>query len=223
MLDPNQTVAQIVLDHSATAAVFQQNKIDFCCRGDQSLAEACARRTLDVETIRRQLEEAIASRTGSDLDPRALSTADLTRFIVGKHHDYLRRTLPVVRGLATKVARVHGEREPRLRDLERVVLELDETLIPHLDDEERHLFPAMAAPEPDLAGLAPQLATMQAEHVAVGALLAEMRALADEYAPPDWACRSFRALFSELSALETDTLHHVALENHVLAPRFPQG
>jgi len=220
MLDPNLTVAQIVLDHSATAAVFQQNKIDFCCRGDQTLREACARRELDVDAVRQQLEAAIASRGEPGLDPRTLPTVELIRFIIGKHHEFLRHTLPTVRGLALKVARVHGDREPSLRDLERVVEELDATLLPHLDDEEQRLFPALTAHDRDLTVLAPQLAAMHTEHEAVGALLAEMRALAGDYVPPEWACRSFRALFSELEALEADTLTHVAIENHVLAPRF---
>ncbi len=38
--------------------------------------------------------------------------------------------------------------------------------------------------------------------------------------PPEWACNSYRALFSELQALETDVLQHVHLENHALRPRF---
>ncbi len=61
---------------------------------------------------------------------------------------------------------------------------------------------------------------MASEHREVGALLERMRAAAEDYRVPEWGCRSYRALFSELERLETDVLRHVHAENHVLKPRF---
>ncbi len=222
MLDPSQRVAQIVLDHSETAAVFQRHKIDFCCKGDQSVTEACGRRGLDVTTVVRDLAAAIAERApiGDELDLRSLTTPDLIEHIVRRHHAYLRRALPFVQGLSTKVARVHGDHDPNLRELEQLVHELAEALLPHLDEEERALFPALCSSGRDGVGVARALGAMQDDHVTVGALLEQIRAAAGDFAIPDWACRSFRALFSELEQMEGDVLRHVHLENHVLAPRF---
>lgn len=220
MLDPRQTVAQIVLDHSETAAVFQRHKIDFCCKGEQSISDACERRGLAVAAVVNDLEAAIASRQGDETDPRTMSTLRLISHIVERHHEYLRRTLPFVQGLSEKVARVHGEHDPRLRDLAADVQALAETLLPHLDEEERSLFPGLCASDRDAAWIQREVEAMLAEHRAVGALLEEIRAAADDFAIPDWACRSFRALFGELEHLEGDVLRHVHLENHVLAPRF---
>jgi regulator of cell morphogenesis and NO signaling len=45
-----------------------------------------------------------------------------------------------------------------------------------------------------------------------------MRALTRGYATPEWGCRTYRVLVSELEALEADTFRHVHLENHVLVP-----
>ena len=61
---------------------------------------------------------------------------------------------------------------------------------------------------------------MQREHLQVGAVLACVRALADDFVPPSWACGSYRTLLGELAALEMDTLRHVHIETHVLMPRF---
>jgi regulator of cell morphogenesis and NO signaling len=61
---------------------------------------------------------------------------------------------------------------------------------------------------------------MHEDHLAVGDLLARLRELSDGYATPDWGCNTYRVLMAELETLEEDTLRHVHLENHVLAPRF---
>ncbi len=78
----------------------------------------------------------------------------------------------------------------------------------------------MMAKQPDRALLARELDDMNEEHLAVGTLLETMRNATEDYLLPDWACNSYRTLFSELSQLEGDVLTHVHLENHVLRPRF---
>jgi len=47
-----------------------------------------------------------------------------------------------------------------------------------------------------------------------------IRVASDDFALPDWACNSYRTLFSELQQMESDVFTHVHLENHVLQPRF---
>jgi regulator of cell morphogenesis and NO signaling len=158
------------------------------------------------------------SECADDGDARALSSAALIEHIVSRYHAPLRKTLPFARMLAAKVARVHGEHNPRLIELDPIVAELAETLEAHIDEEEASLFPVLTA-EPDRA-VVRRLNTMRDEHAGVGALLGRMRAAAEGYAVPDWACNSYRTLFRELERLETDVLRHVHLENHVLMPRF---
>lgn len=219
MISLDTTVARAVSDHSACAAVFQRHRIDFCCKGERSISDACADRGVDPAALVAELEQAIEQRTGARTgEPATMSTPQLVGHIMATHHAYLREVLPFVTGLATKVGRVHGDRDERLVELAAVVRALAEDLEPHLDSEERTLFPAMLAG--DAARVAPELPAMHDEHLAVGALLGKMRELTDDFEPPAWACRSYRALLGELSALETDTLRHVHLENHVLAPRF---
>lgn len=225
MLSPAQSVANVVLDHSECAQVFQQHRIDFCCRGQLSVEQAAKERGVELPALLGQLERAIAERRGdAPVGMRETSTPALIDHIVGKHHVYLRHALPFVRQLAAKVARVHGERNPKLRALDSAVRELSETLLVHLDDEEERLFPALrsagASVDPETARA---LAAMRAEHLTVAELLGAIRDASDDFALPGWACGSYRALFGELQAIEQDTFRHVHLENHVLAPRFGHG
>jgi len=221
LIDPQKTVASLVLDHSECASVFKRHRIDFCCRGDVSISAACAEKGIDAKSLVDELSNAIAERKGAaSPDPRALSTPALVAHIISRHHEYLRKALPFVQTLSAKVSRVHGEHNPLLRDVDASVRGLVEALLPHLDVEEQTLFPAMMAKEPDRALLGRELASMQTEHLAVGALLEQMRTATENYALPSWACNSYRTLFKELEQLEADVLTHVHLENHVLSPRF---
>lgn len=221
MLDPQQTVASLVLDHSECAPVFQRHRIDFCCHGDISIEAAATERGIDTAVLVDELSTAIASRSGAEAaDPRALSTPALVAHVVSKHHEYLRQALPFVGALAAKVSRVHGERNPKLRELDALVRELGDALVPHLDTEEQTLFPALTAEAPDRGLVARELRAMHDEHLAVGKLLERVRSATDEFEYPDWACNSYRTLFAELEQLEGDVHRHVHLENHVLMPRF---
>lgn len=221
MLDRQMTVANIVLRHPETARVFQDRRIDFCCRGGVSLDEACAGRGLDPDAVFAEAERAIAGRSApsGDTEVARLSTPGLIARIVDRHHGYLRETLPWLLQLSAKVARVHGEHNHRLVDLDAAVQELARHVIPHLDDEEQALFPALMSGDVD-GETQEALARMFEEHLAVGALLERIRTAAEDFTVPEWGCTSYRTLFAELKALETDTLRHVHLENHVLRPRF---
>jgi regulator of cell morphogenesis and NO signaling len=221
MLDSTQTVAGLVLDHPECASVFQRHRIDFCCRGNVSIESACAQKGVDAARLLDELAQAIGARRGGrPNDPRALPTAALIEHIVATHHDYLRETLPFVRQLAAKVSRVHGEHDPRLREVDSVVHALSDALLPHIDHEEQVFFPALSAKAPDRAFIAHELGSMHAEHLATGALLARLRGATDDFQIPDWACNSYRTLFADLERLEGDVLEHVHLENHVLMARF---
>ena len=150
---------------------------------------------------------------------RALSTPKLVDHIVSSHHAYLRSVLPFVRNLATKVARVHGKHNPKLRKLESLVVVLHDTLIPHLDQEEATVFPALlGAGRKDAT--APLIRDMVDEHHEVGEQLAKLRELSDDFTYPEWACGSYRTMIAELAELQRDVHVHVHVENNVLAPRF---
>lgn len=219
-IDPKQSVASIVLAHSECAPLFQRLRIDFCCKGEQSLETACAARELSVPDVVQDLAAAIDERAENSGDPATLMQADLISYIVSTHHEYLRKTLPFVSALARKVARVHGDKNPRLLAVSEIVANLEAALLPHLVQEEQELFPSLLSPAADRATLQAELQKMKREHTEVGALLEQLRDEAEQFVWPDWACNSYRTLFSELKQLELDTLRHVHLENHVLAPRF---
>jgi regulator of cell morphogenesis and NO signaling len=220
MIDLRRTVADAVLDHSECASVFERHGIDFCCGGQRSIAQACLDAGVPSDVLEEELARAVLDRCEDADDVRKLTTQQLVGRIVDRHHAYLRKTLPFVCQLANKVARVHGERERQLVEIADTVRTLGDVLLPHLEQEERELFPRMLDVHPGTARLHREIAEMREEHELVGRMLDRLRRVSHDFTVPPWACNSYRTLFSELVALERDIHVHVHLENNVLAPRF---
>jgi regulator of cell morphogenesis and NO signaling len=222
MLDLETTVAAVVLEHSECAEVFHRHRIDFCCKGGRSIAEASRDRGIDATALMDEIARAIHLRSHEPVpvDPRALETRALIDYIVATHHAFLRTSLPFVKTLADKVARVHGDRDERLVSLAVLVGALADTLLAHLDEEENELFPLLSADARDPVTVASWLESMLVEHEGVGELLGRIRMTSGDYRTPSWACTSYRNHFAELEQIERDVLVHVHLENYVLRPRF---
>lgn len=219
--DLNQTVAQMVAEDAALAVVFQQFGIDFCCHGDVSLEDACSEREIDLETVRSEIRRVVERRGAAvPRSLRSLSTAELIEHIKTKHHAYLSETMSPLAFLAAKVAHVHGERNPKLVEVADVVADFSRVITAHLEKEENTLFPFLLQDRPEPALVRSEFRAMFEEHVEVGRTFARLRSLSGGFTTPPWGCRSYKALMTELEALETDTLEHVHIENHILMPRF---
>lgn len=223
-VDPETSLASLVLDHPQRAELFEQLGFDYCCRGSRSLAAACTERDLDVDTLVRVMEahaSSVALPAGHDFDCRTASTAELVDHIVSAHHERLRRELPRLAETLTAVVRAHGRDDARLMSVARLFDDLARELHEHLDREERLLFPACTALESgegavDADGL---LAELVHDHADTGETLARLRELTDDYRPESARCTTHRALLDGLAALERDLHLHIHEENNILFPR----
>jgi regulator of cell morphogenesis and NO signaling len=211
-------VGEIATHHPLATRVFARHGIDFCCGGGVALADACAKRGLDADTIVDEITRTVAA-PGND-DPQRWDRAPLpalVRHIVEHYHAALREELPRLEAMARKVHRVHGDRDPeRLGALLDTYLGLVEEVQEHLRDEEERLFPAILSRDPNAAGSIGELVD---DHSRVGQELARIRELTDDFQVPADACNTWNALWHGLAALERDLHQHIHLENNVLFPR----
>lgn len=216
-------VADIAAEIPPSVRVFQRHGVDFCCGGKRPLAVVCDDLGLSFDEIAREIEASAAAPRASDRDWSTAPLRELTEHIVTTYHESLRQEMPRLEAMATRVARVHGLKAPRVLDrLDHIVGELSADLNEHMRKEELVLFPAIRAIEdgrrPDVPLAAP-ITVMEDEHDRAGALLAELRILTDDYVAPEWACATARALYAGLAELEAAMHVHVHLENNVLFPR----
>ncbi|MBI2193567.1 MAG: iron-sulfur cluster repair di-iron protein [Planctomycetes bacterium] len=228
MIRVEQTVGEILAERPALSLVFEKVGIDYCCGGKQSLADACKGRGLDPETVRVMLEamEATSKGASTAVDVAGLTLSDLADHIERTHHAYLKEELPRLDAWTTKVASVHGAEEPRLHEVRRTFMALQEEMAAHMMKEERILFPMIrqleasaAAPSFCCGSLAAPIAQMELEHDEAGAALHKFRDLTGGYVPPEHACKTYRAMLQSLARLEQDMHQHVHKENNVLFPR----
>jgi regulator of cell morphogenesis and NO signaling len=223
-IDANTTLGELVNEKPACVSLLERLRLDYCCGGAQTLAEACARRGIDPHTVRVVLEALAEAPAGpsdlEELDWRGVSLGELCDHIVERHHDGLRRELPRIEELLRTVVRVHGRGNLGLYDLQRTFVGMTEELLPHLELEERVLFPAARKLEVDGAAVAePLLHEHERDHEHVGDSLTALRELTSDYRVDRALCGTHRALLDALRSLEQDLHQHLHEENNVLFPR----
>jgi regulator of cell morphogenesis and NO signaling len=220
------TVGEIVAKDIRKAEVFKKYGIDFCCGGKKSLKQACDEAQVDLTTIEAALENSAKSVTPA-FDYSRWEADFLADYIYNQHHVYYYQEAPIVLELAEKVAARHGAQQQHLYVLLALYRKLQEELSAHFAKEENVLFPfikgLVAAKKAKKEGLLYEYLSitepvemMESEHEAAGALLAELRAVTNQYTPPAGSCNSFRLLYSKLEDLEADLHQHIHLENNIL-------
>ena len=209
MAATTQTVREIALEQPTAVRVFEQFGIDYCCGGRKPLAEACAARNIEIDSVIAALEAA-EKKSGIEVENWAeKSLQSLSSHIVAKHHAYVKRELPRLVQLAEKVVNRHGSTKPELPVIAATLMQLDEELIQHLAKEEAMLFPYITALEQSVSlgaarphscfgAVGNPIAMMTQEHDAAGSLLSEIRRLSTNFTTPEDACPTFHAFYDGL-------------------------
>ncbi len=218
MISNDTTLASLATRIPGAAGVLRRHKLDFCCRGQQTLEAACEARGVDLDTLKATLEALDGGEAAPLEELAALSPAALVDHIERRYHTPLRPALEDVLALARRVEHRHAERAECPRGLAELLAEGARELDLHLLKEEQVLFPAVRR------GLTLELAApaamMEHEHDEHGRFLAALRECAHDFAPPADACNSWRALYLGLAELEKELHEHILVENHLLFPRL---
>ena len=137
-----QTLDEIVAADYRAAAVFERFGLDFCCRGSKTLRDACQERG---STSRRCCTSFTSCpwtrRCCLDALANAWPLDTLIEHIVSRHHAYVRTFVPILTAHTTRIAAIHGERNPELLEVARIVDEIACTSSVHMMQEEQTLFP----------------------------------------------------------------------------------
>ena len=212
-----QKVGRIAATLPGAAGVFQDHGVEFCCGGDQTLADAAARRALDVEAIISEIAAAGPARDAMEFADDVPS-ARLIEHIKTRYHAIHLRQLPWLIRLAGKIEAAHRHNAVVPAGLGDLLARLREEMTVHQKREEAVLFPMMLAGGARM--IAAAIATMRAEHDDHGASLSAIDRLTHGRTAPDDACATWRALCTGLTRFHNDLVMHVHLENNVLFPRF---
>ena len=103
-----RTIGSLVAEDFRRASVFKRHGIDFCCAGGRTLETACKKRGVSVNDVLVEFELAEKGRKGEAIRADKLDVGVLADYIVNHHHNYVRESVPGLREMTEKVARVHG-------------------------------------------------------------------------------------------------------------------
>lgn len=232
MINSETTVKNVALQLPQSTRLFEQLKIDYCCGGNQPLAEACVSAGVAVDKVMEMLAEVTesASADKSTLNFQNASLAELITHILETHHVFTKSEMDRLQLLADKVLGAHGGNHPELIHLDELLTRLCADLKPHMFKEEQILFPyilamAEAADQNRAVPFAPfgtvnnPIRMMMLEHDTAGQILRELRTLTSDYKVPADACVSYQTLYQALENFEKDLHQHIHLENNLLFPK----
>lgn len=222
-----KTIREIALENPAATRIFEEYKIDYCCGGGHMFGDACRRAGVSPDDVRGRIQQLLISgETGS---PAGKTISELIDHILDKHHVFTKQEINRLSTLMEKVCTKHGPQHAQLYSLAEAFAELCADLIPHMDKEERVLFPFIrqlilsdannvSVARPPFRTVRNPVQMLMVEHDRDGAILKKMRDIAGDYVLPEGVCPSFGALYHGLGELERDLHQHIHLENNVLFP-----
>lgn len=225
------TVGEIVAGDYRTAQVFRSFGLDFCCGGGAPVEEACSKKKVDPALVFKALEKLQDEVVSPEEKYNEWELGFLSDYIVNTHHQFVRGKLPEIGFYSTKVARVHGSRNPELIEMYHLFERLSAELLDHLAKEEEILFPYIKEltelkkagekqyTKPHFETAANPVAMMKEEHETAGEIMEQMENLSNGFTPPEEACTTYRVYFKNLKAFQEDLHKHVHLENNILFPK----
>jgi regulator of cell morphogenesis and NO signaling len=219
------TVAQLAISHPGALAVFSKYNIDYCCGGHRSLREACHRIGLDPKQIEAEIYKSPSNSSANSFHPERWSSAFLVDYIIENHHSYVKNAITELEPLLERVCERHGNDSYELIRIRENFIDLAEELTSHMHKEETVLFPMIkdqeSKKEPGLGSyINAPIEVMEHEHAVAGDLIKQIRALSNNYTPPEFACPTFTITYQKLQQFDNDLMQHIHLENNILFERF---
>jgi regulator of cell morphogenesis and NO signaling len=226
-IDEKKSVGQIAATVPNALSVLEEQGIDYFCRGNRSLKEACEAVGLDVAEVTPLLAD--AAEKGEPSGWTSAPLTDLTNHLIAGHHARAKDNVPLLRQMGREVRELHQDTHPELKRIALLFEAICDELIHHIHGEEHALFPQVEAleraaiagtpPEPPyVGGLSHRILIEYHEHDGVAEKMRKLRELTSNYQVPV-DCERYRSFYAALQAFERELHEHMHLENNVLFPR----
>ena len=231
-INSTKTVGALAAELPGATRIFEKLGIDYCCGGERPLNQACSSAGVTEESVMTLLNclQGLGFDDGGAKDWQTTPLSELTRYIVNKHHTFVRAELLRLKELLAKVCSKHSTHHPELLQIRDILFRLQADLTDHMLKEERILFPYIEkletavghgeqAPKPAFGTVRNPVRMMIQEHEEAGQALRSLREVSSNYQVPGDGCISFRTLYQALEEFEKDLHQHIHLENNILFPR----
>ncbi|AOC93380.1 Iron-sulfur cluster repair protein ScdA [Flavobacterium anhuiense] len=226
----NKTIGSFVAEDFRTAAVFSKYRIDFCCKGNRTIAEVCEKQNIDANDLLQNVLQVVQSENSGSIDFNSWPLDLLADYIEKTHHRYVEEKMNVLLPFLDKLCKVHGANHPELFKINELFIGCAGELSQHMKKEELVLFPFVkrmvktkesdgVLSQPSFGTVSNPIAMMMHEHDNEGERFREIAELTNNYTPPADACTTYRVTFAMLKEFEADLHKHIHLENNILFPK----
>ena len=224
-----KTIGEIVADDFRAASVFKNFNIDFCCKGNRTIQEACEVKNINPESIYCELEN-LQDQNSEGIDFKTWPLDLLADYVEKTHHRYIEEKTPVLLQFLNKISKVHGDRHPELVEIFDLFEASAADLGAHLKKEELILFPFIKMmvdakrsgnelSNPHFGTVENPVEMMKHEHDVEGDRFRKIAELTNNYQFPADACSTYQVTFKMLEDFESDLHKHIHLENNILFPK----
>jgi regulator of cell morphogenesis and NO signaling len=231
MAAASQTVRQIAIDQPSAIDVFDRMGIEYCCKGSQTLQDACSEIAISVKDVVRALDQAAGNQVGnSRFENKTLEFLILRA--LRSQHGRVREELSVLQGMAATVADRYRARHPELTVIGELLQKLSFELTTHLAEEEGTLFPALLELELAYLGESPILGypkrvrnllkSMSQQHDTSSVTLRQIRAASHNFCPPERVAAPYRDFYEHLQKFFRELHRDFHMENNILFPQAAQ-
>lgn len=221
------TIGEYVTQNFRIAVLFSKYKIDFCCKGNQTLDEVCQEKCLDINKIENEIEAVLTFDTSFEMDFKSFSPDLLIDYILDTHHEYVEEKVPVLTMYLDKLCEMHGGKHPELFEINTLFKISSGELLNHLKKEEIILFPFIkkmtnaiknneTIEQPQFGAVENPIAMLKHDHEMEDDLFAKISVLTNDYTPPADTSEAYRVTYAMLKEFEQDLHKHIHLENNIL-------
>ena len=220
-------IREIISQDYRSAVVFRTFGIDICWTGDLTIPEVCAQKNVDPKDLLEKLEDAFVLPNEENLDFSSWPLNQLTNYIENKYHRLIRERVPVIAEFLKRTVKVHGVFEPNLKKIKALFDQSTPELLDHLQREELIIFPFIRKIVgngqskdlllgPSFLRVKDTIFKFMKEHDQEGDYLKEIRSLTNNFAPPVYACSTYKVVFALLREFETNMKQYANLERNIL-------
>ena len=224
-----QSVADIVTNNIKTAAIFQENGIDYTIDGHLSLAEACKNKNINYYFFVSELIQ-IEKNNSYLKDYNAWQLDFLADYLINIHHEYVEENIPFLKKLLSDIVLKYGKQYSYFNEIYSLLFKVSEDLTHHIKEEEKILFPYIKEllqakrtqkkfSFEDTTYLESSLNRLREDQNFTLQIFRKIRSLTKNYTIPTIEDRQIEILYYKLKKFEEDLVKHLHLESNILYPK----
>lgn len=222
----NKLVGLIVTENIKSAFIFEKNGLRLYGNLNLTVNELKNDKTINYTALINDLADFYHSKN-FEIDFSSASTDLIIDYLENYHHQRVRQYLPAILNKGKSLADSFGNEYQMIKELYSLTYALAEEILPHIDMEEKKLFPVVRTClyyKQDLCDIKDVfnekilVATM--EHEEATGLLKEINRICDSFDIPEKTGKEGQEYFALLTEFLEDMFEHIYIEEEILKSRL---